>query len=159
MKSETRQRIEALIEGMDSAAMHEFACRCAEAALAQIASRDAVRRAPVPGPDPRSVAAVETKRRWLRGEATDEELAAACAAALGVAWSTSERFDAPDYHVAGAAAWASEADPMEAAVYAAEARASAWVCRFDTKQGQAEAEAAVWAQLREFAGCEAACAA
>ena len=35
---------------------HEFAFRCAEAALAL-----------VDNPDPRSVAAIEAKRRWLRG--------------------------------------------------------------------------------------------
>ena len=46
--------------------LHEFACECAECALSLINS-----------PDPRSIKAIETKRAWLRGEATDEELAAA----------------------------------------------------------------------------------
>ena len=44
--------------------LHEFACVCAEYALTLIDN-----------PDPRSIKAVEVKRAWLRGEATDEELA------------------------------------------------------------------------------------
>lgn len=54
--------------------LHEFACRCAEQALALVDT-----------PDPRSVAAVAAKRAWLRGEATDDELAAAQAAAWDAA--------------------------------------------------------------------------
>ena len=50
--------------------LHEFACLCAEDALKLIKN-----------PDPRSVAAIEAKRRWVRGEITDQELAAAGAAA------------------------------------------------------------------------------
>lgn len=46
--------------------LHEFACRCAETAL---------RTAKVE--DVRCWQAIETKRKWLRGEATDAELAAA----------------------------------------------------------------------------------
>ena len=57
-------------ELIDAPILHEFACRCAEMALELI-----------PEPDPRSVAAIEAKRKWLRGEITDEELAAAEAAA------------------------------------------------------------------------------
>ena len=50
--------------------LHEFACRCAEDALSRIDN-----------PDPRSINAIVVKRRWIAGEATDEELAAAEAAA------------------------------------------------------------------------------
>ena len=55
--------------------LHEFACRCAEDALALS-----------PNPDPRSVNAIAVKRAWMRGEATDNELAAARAAAWDAAW-------------------------------------------------------------------------
>jgi hypothetical protein len=48
-------------------ALHEFACWCAEEAL--LRERAAGRE-----PDKRSWAAIETKRKWLKGEATDEEL-------------------------------------------------------------------------------------
>jgi hypothetical protein len=59
--------------------LHEFACRCAE---------DALRTAKVD--DVRCWGAIETKRRWLKGEALDAELAAARdtarAVARAVAW-------------------------------------------------------------------------
>ena len=54
-------------------ALHLFACDEAERAL-QIAKVD----------EPRCAAAIKTKRRWLDGEATDEELDAAWAAAWDV---------------------------------------------------------------------------
>ena len=60
--------------------LHEFACACAEDALALVEQ-----------PDERSVAAIEAKRAWLRGEITDGELDsawdAARAATGAVAWS------------------------------------------------------------------------
>src|SRR3990167_8203256 len=56
--------------------LHEFACTVATDALHLAEARGA-------RVDPRSWAAIETKRRWLRGEATDAELAAARA----VAWA------------------------------------------------------------------------
>ena len=62
--------------------LHEIACRCAEDALSRIDN-----------PDPRSINAIAVKRRWIAGEATDEELAAAwadaeaaLADALAAAW-------------------------------------------------------------------------
>ena len=55
--------------------LHEFACRCAE---------DALRTAKVE--DVRCWQAIETKRKWLRGEATDAELDAAWDAAWAAAW-------------------------------------------------------------------------
>ena len=57
-------------EFIDAPILHEFACRCAEYALSFVES-----------PDPRSIAAIEAKRKWLRGEITDAELDAARVAA------------------------------------------------------------------------------
>ena len=54
--------------------LHEFALTCAEDALGFMAARGEV-------VDPRSRAALDCKRRWLRGQASDEELDAAWAAA------------------------------------------------------------------------------
>jgi hypothetical protein len=59
---------------IDVPILHEFACRCAENALKL-----------VDNPDPRSVNAIAVKRRWMRGEATDVDLAAAWTAAWDVA--------------------------------------------------------------------------
>lgn len=69
--------------------LHEFACGCAEYALSLVEN-----------PDARSVEAIRVKRRWMTGEATDDELrvarvavreassgAAARAAALVSAWA------------------------------------------------------------------------
>lgn len=61
-------------EFIDAPILHEFACRCAEYALSFVES-----------PDPRSIAAIEAKRKWLRGEITDVELVAARAAAWDAA--------------------------------------------------------------------------
>ena len=55
--------------------LHEFACLCAEDAIALIQD-----------PDPRSVNAIAVKRAWLRGQATDNELDAARDAAWAAAW-------------------------------------------------------------------------
>lgn len=71
-------------EFIDAPILHEFACRCAENALKL-----------VDNPDPRSVNAIAVKRRWMRGEATDVDLAAAWTAA---------------WDVASAAAWAAARD-------------------------------------------------
>lgn len=61
-------------EFIETPILHEFACRCAEYALSFVES-----------PDPRSIAAIEAKRKWLRGEITDAELYAACDAAWDAA--------------------------------------------------------------------------
>jgi hypothetical protein len=60
--------------------LHEFACWCAEQALLRERERGKE-------PDPRSWAAIEAKRRWLRKEITDKELDAARAAAWVAAWA------------------------------------------------------------------------
>jgi hypothetical protein len=61
-------------ELIDAAILHEFTCRCAETALSLIDN-----------PDPRSAEAIAVKRRWLKGEATDDDLAAAQVAAQDAA--------------------------------------------------------------------------
>ena len=58
-------------EFIDAPILHEFACRCAEYALSFVES-----------PDPRSIAAIEAKRKWLRGEITGTELDSAHYAAM-----------------------------------------------------------------------------
>ena len=80
-------------ELIDAIILHEFACRCAERALSKIDN-----------PDPRSVNAVKTKRMWLAGNATDNELDAAQAAA----WDAAQ-------DAAWAAAWAAARDAAWAA--------------------------------------------
>jgi len=104
--------------------LHEFACQCAEQALALVEN-----------PDPRSVAAVAVKRAWLRGEATDDELTAARDAAWDTTWATAE------------AAWAAEA-AWDASCGAA--RVAAW----DASCGAARVAArnagvAAWAAYRD----------
>ena len=64
--------------------LHEFACWCAEQALK--AERKAGRE-----PDERSWAAIRVKRRWLKGQATDEQWEAARAAAREAAWAAQNR--------------------------------------------------------------------
>ena len=70
-------------EFIDVPILHEFACRCAEYALSFVKS-----------PDPRSIAAIEAKRKWLRGEITDVELyaarVAARVAARDAAWAAAQ---------------------------------------------------------------------
>lgn len=93
-----------------SSILHEFGCWCAEEAIHYVQERW-----PDWQPDSRSLAVIETKRRWLKGEATDKELAAARAAAGAAADGDAS------------AAWAAKdaAGAASAAVWAA-ARAAAW---------------------------------
>lgn len=63
-------------ELIDAPILHEFACRCAERALSRIDK-----------PDERSVAAIEAKRKWMRGELSDSDLSAASDAAWAAAWA------------------------------------------------------------------------
>jgi hypothetical protein len=98
--------------------LHEFACWCAEQAL--LREREAGRE-----PDPRSWAAIDAKRKWLRGEITDSELAAAGDAAWesarDAAWDVAWAARA----AAGDAAWDAAWDAARAAAWAA-ARDAAW---------------------------------
>lgn len=98
--------------------LHEFMCGCAEQAL--LGEREAGRE-----PDKRSWAAIETKRKWLKGEATDAELCAASVAADAAANATGR--------TAGRAACAAASDAasavaIDAAWYASwsAARSAAW---------------------------------
>ena len=92
--------------------LHEFACQRAEDALALVAQ-----------PDERSVAAIEAKRKWLRGEITDKELAVAWAAAWDAAQDVVR--DAATRAAASAAAWAATRNAARAARSASRAAAGA----------------------------------
>ena len=88
-------------ELIDGPILHEFGCRCAEEALKLVKK-----------PDPRSLAAIEAKRSWLRGEISDDELWKAWDATRDAAWYAA-------WYAARAAAW-------YAAWYAARARQICW---------------------------------
>ena len=98
-------------EFIDAPVLHEYACRCAEYALTFVRE-----------PDSRSIAAIEAKRKWLRGEISNDDLIAARAAAAraAAAWA--------------AAAWAANAWAANAA-----ANAAAWAAACD----------AAWTAARE----------
>ena len=83
--------------------LHEFACWAAERALNRIDN-----------PDPRSVEAIQAKRKWMRGEITDAELAAAWAAAWDAAGDAA-------WTAAWTAAWAAARDAARAAARTASA--------------------------------------
>lgn len=106
--------------------LHEFACRVAERALAL-----------VDNPDPRSVEAIEAKRKWLRGEITDAELHAACDAARNAARAACD--------AAQDAAWAAQ----DAAWAAWAAACAAWAAAWATARDAAWATA--WAAARDAA--------
>jgi hypothetical protein len=111
--------------------LHEFACGCAEQAL--LSERKAGRE-----PDPRSWTAIETKRRWLRGEAANEELKAAEEAARAAAWEA-----------ARAAAWEAARAAARAAAWEAAwevARAAAWEAAWEA--ARAATWEATWAAAR-----------
>ena len=94
-------------ELIDPKTLHEFACVCAERALRRVEN-----------PDPRSVAAIEAKRAWIKGEISDAELAAA----RDAAWVAAR-------DAAWGAAWAATMDAASAAAWAAAwaaARDDAW---------------------------------
>ncbi len=123
--------------------LHEFACWCAMTALER--ERKAGRE-----PDIRCWNAIEVKLRWLRGEATDEELVAAkvaarvaaspvarvaakvaarvaaCAAAYDAAWDA-----------ACAAAWDAVYDAAYDAAWVA-ARAAAWDAAWNAQNTELE---------------------
>jgi hypothetical protein len=95
--------------------LHEFACRCAERVL---------KKAKVT--DERSWNAIKTKRAWLKGEATDEELRAARAAAWdAAAWDAAAAAAAAAWDAAWDAAAAAARDAEWAAGAAAAAAAAA----------------------------------
>jgi len=108
----------ALWIGDISQTLHEFACDVAEAAL--------LRKAHVT--DDHGWAAIATKRKWLLGEASDEQLDAARDAAWGAAWGAA---------VAGAgdAAWTA----VEAAAREAARDTAAWGAARDAARDAANA--------------------
>ena len=108
-------------EFIDAPILHEFACRCAEYALSF-----------VDNPDPRSIAAIDAKRKWLRGEIKDKELRAAMAAA-----------------------WAAARDAAGDAARAA-ARAAAWAVAWDAAWDAAGDAARAAARSTEWAAGSAA---
>ena len=104
--------------------LHEFACRVAETALAKEDK-----------PDPRSVAAIDAKRRWMRGEISGNELAVAAAAAWSAAADATAK--AATWDAARAAAWSATKAAARAAA------AAAWAADDD-----ATARAAAWSTAR-----------
>ena len=119
-------------EFIDAPVLHEYACRCAEYALTFVRE-----------PDSRSIAAIEAKRKWLRGEISNDDLTAARAAAAA-AWAA-----------AGAAAGAAADAAARAAWVAARAaaRVAAWTAADAAAGAAANAAAwtadAAWAAARE----------
>ena len=119
--------------------LHEFGCVCAEYALSLIDS-----------PDPRSVKAIEVKRTWVCGEATDKELEAAsddawdatkvAAMATRVAWEVARAAWEATSSVAEDAAWEAASAAFKAA-RAAVARAASDA-----------AEKAAWYAARDITG-------
>jgi hypothetical protein len=125
-----------------TAILHEFALVCGEAALGQMA---AVGKEP----DPRSWAALDVKRLWLAGKATDEELAAAWAAARDAAWDPArDAAWATARGAAWAATWAAARDAAWDAARDA-AWAAAWAAAWDAARDAAWA--ATWAAARDAA--------
>ena len=107
-------------EFIDAPVLHEYACRCAEYALSLIDN-----------PDPRSAAAIEAKRKWLRGEIDNSALDAARDAAWGAAWYAA-RTAARD--AAWYAAWYAACTAARDAAWGAArdaARAAAWYAARD----------------------------
>ena len=97
-------------EFIDAPVLHEYACRCAEYALTFVRE-----------PDSRSIAAIEAKRKWLRGEISNDDLTAAWAARTA-AWAADAAARAAARAAADAAAWTADAAARAAAAAAAAAR-------------------------------------
>ena len=88
-----------------TAELHEFACQCAE---------DALKNAEIA--DPLLWGAVEAKRKWLKGEVTDQQLNAAWSAAQDAAWSAAQ--DAA-WSAAQNVAWSAAQDAAWSAAWSA----------------------------------------
>ena len=111
--------------------LHEFACRCAEDALSRIDN-----------PDPRSIHAIAVKRRWIAGEATDAELAAAeadaDAAARVAAWVAARSAEADAQ--AALASWAALAAWDAARAEETAAWDAAWVAARSARDASWDAQ-------------------
>ena len=118
-----------------------FACDCAEWSLGR--ERDAGHEL-----DPRSWAAVEVARRYARGEATDEELAAARDSAWAAAWTAAR-------NSARTAAWAASRDSAWTAAWTA-ARDSIWTAAWAASRdsiwtaARTASRTAAWAAERSW---------
>lgn len=102
----------------DDPQLHEFACRVAETALETAGD-----------PDPRSIEVIRVKRLWLAGDATDEDLAAARAAAQSAwsAWSTwSAGPDGSAIGLAAESAWAAASIASARSAASIVARSTTW---------------------------------
>lgn len=135
--------------------LHACACRCAEDVLSRMDN-----------PDPRSIHAIAVKRRWIAGEATDEELAAAGAdadAAARVAAEADARAEEADAQAtlaswAALAAWiaarAEETAAWDAAWVAARAaRDASWAAQDAAEAAARNAQVDMLTQmLREYVG-------
>ena len=110
--------------------LHDYAIWCAERALALILA-----------PDPRSINALAVKRRWLVGEADDDDLLAARAAAEEAVWAAEAEAAAEQAAravaraAAGKFAWTTAWTAARAAAEAS-AREAAWEA--ETKVQRAE---------------------
>ena len=123
--------------------LNECACRRAEDALSRIDN-----------PDPRSINAIAVKRRWIAGEATDAELAAARAAADAAARAAARAARAAAEADADAAArtdtWAAARAARAAAWAAAEtARNATWAATETARNAQVDM---LTQMLREYVG-------
>ena len=118
-------------EFIDAPVLHEYACRCAEYALTFVRE-----------PDSRSIAAIEAKRKWLRGEISNDDLTAAQAAAWAAADAAAcdAAWDAA--RAARAAACDAACDAWAAAWAAADAAARAAACDAADAAARAAADAA-----------------
>ena len=111
--------------------LHLFACWCAEQAL-QVERKDGRE------PDPASWVAVEVKRRWVDGMASDDELAVARADA----WATAGGAARATWATAGGDAWS-------AAWFTA--RAAAWAAAWSAARGARDARGAAEAAADDVA--------
>lgn len=106
--------------------IHEFACCCAEAALNLVESQGGTI-------DARSREAIRVKRAWLKGETTDDDLAAARTAAWAVVkWTIAKTAteDAAAKVAALAIDWATIEDAWDIAWTVA--RDAAWIATWHT---------------------------
>ena len=101
-----------------SKVLHLFAIDFAERALARVEN-----------PDPRSLKALEVKKLWLDGNATDKEIKEAWAAAEEAAWAASW---AASWAAAWAAARAAAAEALDPA------RVAAWEATWEAREEEKE---------------------
>jgi hypothetical protein len=100
----TERRIVAIVDATNI--LHEFACWCAEQSL--LAERAAGRE-----PDPRSWAAIDAKRKWLRGEVSDKELESAARSAAESARSAARSAARLEARSAWSATWSNQTAKLE----------------------------------------------